>query len=141
MQPLDPDTVLVLREWIEKADADLHVAEQMAAEAAVNLRVREIVGFHCQQAAEKYLKALLTRHQIEFPKTHDLQVLLEFVDRVDPGRADAMREADWLSPFGVKVRYPGDTPEMLPGDEQKALDLARRVKRVVRSTLGVSLGP
>jgi HEPN domain-containing protein len=141
MQPLDPETVLVLREWIEKADADLHVAEQMAAEAAVNLRVREIVGFHCQQAAEKYLKALLTRHQIEFPKTHDLQVLLEFVDRVDPGRADAMREVDWLSPFGVKVRYPGDTPEMLPGDEQKALDLARRVKRVVRSTLGVSWGP
>lgn len=52
-----------------------------------------------------------------------------------------MREADWLSPFGVKVRYPGDTPEMLPGDEEKALDLARRVKRVVRSTLGISLGP
>lgn len=73
MQPLDPDTVLVWREWIDKADADLHVAEQMAAEAAVNLRVREIVGFHCRQAAEKYLKALLTRHQIEFPKTHDLQ--------------------------------------------------------------------
>ena len=85
MRPLDPDTVLVLREWIEKADADLHVAEQMAAEAAVNLRVREIVGFHRQQAAEKYLKAFLTRHQIEFPKTHDLQLLLEFVDRVDPG--------------------------------------------------------
>ena len=37
MQPLDPDTVSVVREWIEKADADLHVAEQMAAEAAVNL--------------------------------------------------------------------------------------------------------
>ena len=114
MQPLDPDTVLVLREWIDKADADLHVAEQMAGEAAVNLRVREIVGFHCRQAAEKYLKALPTRHQIEFPKTHDLQVLLEFVDRVDPGSADAMREADWLSPFGVKVRYPGETPEMHP---------------------------
>jgi HEPN domain-containing protein len=76
MHPLDPDTVLVLREWIDKADADLHVAEHMTAEAAVNLRIREIVGFHCQQAAEKYLKALLTRYQIEFPKTHDLQVLL-----------------------------------------------------------------
>src|ERR1039458_10896966 len=77
MQPPDPDTLLVLREWIERADADLHVAEQLAAEAARDLRVREIVGFHCQQAAEKYLKALLTRYQIEFPKTHDLRVLLD----------------------------------------------------------------
>src|ERR1039458_4805249 len=84
MQPPDPDTLLVLREWIERADADLHVAEQLAAEAARDLRVREIVGFHCQQAAEKYLKALLTRYQIEFRKTHDLRVLLDLTDGIDP---------------------------------------------------------
>jgi HEPN domain-containing protein len=140
MRPPDPDTALVLREWIEKADADLYVAEQMAAQAPLNLRIREIVGFHCQQAAEKYLKALLTCHQIEFPKTHDLQVLLGLVDRIDPSSAAAMREADWLSPFGAKVRYPGDAPEMLPGHEEKALDLARSVKRVVSSALDVSFG-
>jgi HEPN domain-containing protein len=141
MQPPDPDTLLVLREWVERADADLHVAEQLAAEAALNLRVREIAGFHCQQAAEKYLKALLTHFQIEFPKTHDLQVLLALLDRVDPRWAVAMREADWLSPFGAKVRYPGDTPEMLPGDERKALDLARTVKCVVSSILDTPLAP
>jgi HEPN domain-containing protein len=141
MQPPDPDTLLVLREWIERADADLHVAEQLAAEAARDLRVREIVGFHCQQAAEKYLKALLTRYQIEFRKTHDLRVLLDLTDGIDPRWAVAMREADWLSPFGVKVRYPGDTPEMLLGDEQKALDLARTVKRGVSSILDASFGP
>ena len=60
MQPLDPEAESLLREWIEKADADLEVARRMAAEAADRLRIREIVGFHCQQAAEKYLKALLT---------------------------------------------------------------------------------
>jgi len=47
-----------------------------------------------------------------------------------------MREADWLSPFGVRVRYPGDAPEMLPWDEERALNLARCVKRVVRSISG-----
>jgi HEPN domain-containing protein len=25
-------------------------------------------GFHAQQAAEKYIKAFLVRHQVEFPK-------------------------------------------------------------------------
>ena len=50
----------------------------MAEEAGNNLRIREIVGFHCQQAAEKYLKAFLTHSRIEFPRTHDLKALLEF---------------------------------------------------------------
>lgn len=68
MPPLDPDIEALLRQWIEKADADLEVAQRIAAEAADNGRIREIVGFHCQQAAEKYLKALLTRYQIEFPQ-------------------------------------------------------------------------
>jgi HEPN domain-containing protein len=141
MQPPDPDTSLLIGEWIERADADLHVAERMAAEAALSLRVREIVGFHCQQAAEKYLKALLTRFQIDFPRTHDIHALLGFVDRINPRWTVAMRDADWLSPFGAAVRYPGAAPEMLPGDEAKALDLARTVKAVVSSILDGSVGP
>ena len=113
MQPLDPDAASLLREWIEKADADLEVARRMAAEAADNLRIRKIVGFHYQQAAEKYLKALLTRCQIEFPKTHDIKMLLQLAG--DPP-ADFLRGAQWLSPFGVAIRYPGDSADMLPGD-------------------------
>jgi HEPN domain-containing protein len=104
----------------------------MAAEAADNLRIREIVGFHCQQAAEKYLKALLTRCQIEFPKTHDIKMLLQLAgDRV----ADSLGSAQWLTPFGVAIRYPGDTAEMLPGDEGKAIELANQVKQVVLTIL------
>ena len=78
--PLDPDAGSLLRQWIEKADADLEVALRMAVEAADNVRIREIVDFHCQQAAEKYLKAPLTRYQIEFPKTPRHQKVVE------PGR-------------------------------------------------------
>jgi HEPN domain-containing protein len=131
MQPLDPDAASLLREWIEKADADLEVARRMAA-AADNRRIREIVGFHCQQAAEKYLKAFLTRCQIEFPKTHDIKMLLQLAG--DP-LADSLRGAQWLSPFGVAIRYPGDTAEMLPGDESKAIEIATQVRQVVLAIL------
>ena len=123
--PPDPEALAVARKWVRKADADLHVAERMADEAALDLGIREIVGFHCQQAAEKYLKALLTSHQADFPKTHDIHVLLELVDQIDPTAAEAMREADWLSPFGVRVRYPGDAPEMLPGDGERGHSISR----------------
>src|ERR1017187_5386212 len=132
MQPLDPAAEPLLREWIEKADADLEVARRMAAEAADDPRIREIVAFHCQQAAEKYLKALLTRRQIEFPKTHDIKALLQLAgDAV----ADSLGGAKWLTPFGVEIRYPGDTAEMLPGDEVKAIEIASQVKQVVLAIL------
>jgi HEPN domain-containing protein len=132
MQPLDPEAESLLREWIEKADADLEVARRMAAETVDNLRIREIVGFHCQQAAEKYLKALLTWRQIEFPKTHDIKTLLQLAG--DPV-AGLLGSAKWLTPFGVGVRYPGDTAEMLPGDEGKAIEIASQVKQVIREIL------
>ena len=44
-------------------------------------------------------------------------------------------EASWLSPFGAELRYPGDRPEMLPGDEVRALDLARKVRDAVMAAL------
>ena len=132
MQPLDPEAESLLRDWIEKADADLEVARRMAAEGADNLRIREIVGFHCQQAAEKYLKALLTRCQIEFPRTHDIKLLLELAG--DPV-ADSLPGAKWLTPFGVAIRYPGDAAEMLPGDEAKAIEIASQVKDAVLAIL------
>ncbi len=138
MQPLEPEAQGLLTEWIEKAAADLEVARKMAAEAGRSLRIREIVGFHCQQAVEKYLKALLTRWQIEFPKTHDIKTLLSLIRRVDAGAAEGMLDARWLTPFGVEIRYPGDAAEMLPGDEVKAIEIATKVERAVLEILAAA---
>ena len=98
-------------------------------------RFREIIAFHCQQAVEKYLKALLVRHQIEFPKTHDIAKLLDRVATVNANMAESLRDADVLTPFGVEVRYPSEAPELLPGGEAEAIDMARRVKDAVMISL------
>ena len=115
---------LVLQ-WLDKAAADLAAAEHLAAHGGP---FREIVAFHCQQAAEKYLKAFLARCQVEFPKTHDIAKLLDLVASVNANMAKSLRDADALTPFGVEVRYPRDAPELLPGGETEAIDMARRVK-------------
>ena len=91
--------------------------------------------FHCQQAVEKCLKAFLVRHQIEFPKTHDIARLLDRVATVNANTAELLRDADALTPFGVEVRYPSDAPELLPGGETEAIDIARRVKDSVMISL------
>lgn len=135
MKPLDPDLESLLRQWIGKADADLDAAEQLAPKAADSILRREIVGFHCQQSVEKYIKALLTYDQVEFPKTHHIGRLRMLVETVHREAAEAMIEAEWLTPFGADTRYPGDAAEMLPGDEVKAIETARSVKALVLGIL------
>jgi len=40
--------------------------------------------FHAQQAAEKYIKAYLTAHEIDFPFSHNLEKLIEMCAQRDP---------------------------------------------------------
>lgn len=68
-----------MKQWLGKADRDLAVAELLLGQGAVYY---EALAFHCQQAGEKYLKALLTWYQVEFPRTHDIGQLLDLLGMV-----------------------------------------------------------
>ncbi len=131
MRPPEDEIRLLVAEWIRKADLDFKTAVRLGGED----EFRDIVGFHAQQAAEKYLKALLTRHQIEFPKTHIIRRLLILLEPVDSTMAEALDDANWLSPFGAEIRYPGDRVESLPGEELRARQLAQRVRDAVMAVL------
>ena len=54
---------------LRKAEQDLNAAGSLLRSAS---GLQAVVAFHAQQAVEKYLKALLVRHQVYFPKTHDI---------------------------------------------------------------------
>ena len=94
-----------------------------------------MIAFHCQQAVEKYLKALLVRHGIEFARTHDIRKLLALIAGIHPEIAILLRDADLLTPFGVELRYPGDSPELVPGEELSALETARRAREAIHALL------
>ena len=55
-----------LKEWLEKAEEDFEAAKTIMKRRRRPLP--SIVCFHCQQAAEKYLKALLIFMKLHFPK-------------------------------------------------------------------------
>ena len=64
--------------WLRKAEEDFQVAWELMERDRLSYTP---VGFHGQQAAEKFLKGLLTRHQIPFPKTHDIEELLVLAEK------------------------------------------------------------
>lgn len=64
----------------------------------------EIVGFHAQQAIEKWLKAVMALHGLDEARIHDLGRLLEILSDAGidlPGDADRL---DDLSIYAVPLR-------------------------------------
>jgi HEPN domain-containing protein len=95
----------------------------------------DVICNQYQQCAEKYLKALLTRYRIEFPKTHDLAELEDLVMGTDPDIRLISRFLVVLNPYGIDIRYPGVRATM---DEAKeAVKAMKEVRRFVRAKLGL----
>ena len=124
MKPPDEVVRRLARDWLAKAATDLLVCEQLLGHGAV---FHEAVAFHAQQAAEKSLKALLVVRQVEFPKTHDIERLLDLVAVGDGPLAEALADVAELTPYGVEYRYPGEY-EPVPAEAAiTCVSLARRV--------------
>jgi HEPN domain-containing protein len=68
MAPLDE-----ARQLLAAADKDWRALHGMDD---ADVFADEIFGFHAQQAAEKAFKAWLALLGVEYPKTHDLSLLL-----------------------------------------------------------------
>ena len=62
----------LIKAWLTKALHDLTAARTVAASAEP---LFDVGAFHCQQAAEKAVKAYLVFRDRPFPKTHDVAEL------------------------------------------------------------------
>jgi hypothetical protein len=85
-----------------KARDDDYVVRSMSADIAAP---GWVIGFHAQQAVEKAIKSVLTKHRVEFPRTHNLTMLVELLRlnniSLPPDADDLAR----LTPFGAALRY------------------------------------
>lgn len=132
MKPPEEVKRELVRQWLAKADEDLQTAKFLFASGRSFFPA---ICFHCQQAAEKYFKAFLTWRQIEFPKTHDLAMLLGLITSTYSSLASSLAEVAALNPYGVDIRYPGDAPEITPGDAEEAIQMADKVREAISGAL------
>ena len=64
----------------------------------------EIFGFHAQQAVEKALKAWLSLLGVEYPKTHDLTLLLNDL-QAHGEDVESLQDFVEFNPYAVQFRY------------------------------------
>ena len=120
--------------WVRKAEADLRMARHdLQTSPDPNL---DGICFHCQQAAEKMLKALLVERAVAFPRTHDLALLARLIVPADPALCALQADLVRLSRFAVAFRYPGS--EATSEDASQSIDIAEQVSAAVRPLLPVN---
>lgn len=111
-------------DWIAKAERDLEAAKRMIVCMDPLL---DTGSYHCQQAAEKALKGWLTFRSVSVTKTHDLVHLVRECVKLEAGFEELLEMADFLSPFAVDFRYPGDMFEPPLEEAQTALIAAEKI--------------
>jgi HEPN domain-containing protein len=118
-------------EWITKAEGDWRIANrEMRVRRGANY---DAICFHCQQCAEKYLKAFLQEQDQHIPKIHDLNQLLENCLPYD-GTLELHRDLlKDLTRYAIAFRYPGESAAK--EDARIALHHAKIFRELLRSKL------
>jgi len=121
---MDEAKIHEIRQWLIKAKHDAGSARRLMTGEEPYL---DTAVYHCQQAAEKALKAYLTLKDAPFNKIHDLAVLISQCAEFDRGFEDLNALSDVLTPYATAFRYPGDIMEPTAPDAEEAVVMAERI--------------
>lgn len=121
----------LVAEWINKAEDDYDTACRI-------MRWRkkpqpDAVCYHCQQCAEKYLKAFLVLHSVDFPRIHHLPRLNELCSNIEGSFVLIGDLLEQLNPIATEIRYPGFSAQI--SDARYALIAVKRVREFMRNQL------
>ncbi len=133
--PRDEPTV---RQWLERARNDLRTARVLIAETSEP--ILDTGAFHCQQAVEKLLKAVLCWYGTDPPRVHALGALFDLAGRHTDALEPLRDACERLTRYAVLVRYPWG-PRPTPEEARQALDAAEATWDAVRRLLPSPLVP
>lgn len=116
-----------IKQWLDMADMDYGVAAHLFQNYFP--KPLEIICYHCQQAAEKAIKAIIISDGVQggLPKLHDLSFLLNQLKNHITIEERYFDYADILTPYGVSIRYPNE----LFLEEHHAKDALQYTKEIL----------
>ncbi len=119
LQTVSSVTELV-QNWITKAEHDLKIA---GSELKTEEPAHDMICYHFQQCAEKYLKAWLIATGVEPRRTHNIHILLEQCAAQEPEFSILIdKDTGSLTVYATDTRYPDDF--FMPSVEETASALA-----------------
>ena len=126
--------------WLIKAWRDLETARRATSE---NPPFFDVAVYHCQQSAEKAVKAFLVHHGKPYEKTHDIEVLADLAREIDSSFSKLTDAADALTPYATRFRYPNATfaIEPTPAEYNEALKHAEAIYSFVLNLLPSDMLP
>lgn len=118
---MDEATRQEVEAWLLKARRDLDSARRLVSGAPP---YRDTAVYHCQQAAEKAIKALLAARGVHFPRSHDLTLLVSLAAGILSDVPRLAEAAAVLTPYATLYRYPDSVMEPDDADVAEALGFA-----------------
>ncbi|MDR1963319.1 MAG: HEPN domain-containing protein [Planctomycetaceae bacterium] len=115
----------LIEQWFKKAKSDLNVARNTFE--TMQPKELDIICFHCQQAAEKALKAYLILHDIEPERTHNLEKLCNDCGQYDDSFSEFLEICKIMSQYAVQPRYPDDFLNITETETEQALEYAQSI--------------
>lgn len=131
---MDEIKASLTRQWLRKAANDLKTASIVSSAPDGPL---DTAIYHCQQAAEKAVKAFLTWQDEPFEKTHDIVRLIRLAEPAEPRFGKLLEQARLLTPLAWRFRYPDEAPGNEPTREEfeKAVAQAKSIVSFVLELL------
>lgn len=125
---------LTIKRGFQKADHDLFTARKML-EVEDDEVPTDVVCFHCQQCAEKCLKAFLVYSDQDFPKTHSLKKLVNLAIPHYPCLSELNPFLNDLEDYAVEIRYIDDWVEISIENARQAFKEARTIREFIGSII------
>ena len=137
---MDDTRLALLRSWLTKAASDLRGARILGSADDAPL---DTAIYHCQQTAEKAVKAFLVSKELSPEKTHDIRRLTLTAAAHEPRFNELLDMAAALTPYAWEFRYPGDLAETYPTREEfdEALQHAQAIYDFVLNLLPAEARP
>lgn len=124
-----------IREWVKYGKNDYDTAVFLQKMTPPPL---EIICYHCQQAAEKYLKSFLVSENKPVIKTHDLSYLAEICIKIDNDFESIIPACEELTDYGVSTRYPANI-ELNHADISRAMYNCEKVMQFIEKKIELLL--
>lgn len=124
--------------WLTKAQHDLASADVLSQS---RLPLLDTAIYHCQQAAEKCVKAFLIYCDHEVERVHDVEALIRSALPYEPEFASYADDGRVLTPYAMVFRYPGFIVEPSEDQFDQAYASAVEIYRFVLSRLPAEVHP